>query len=307
MGLGLLGCGGGETPPEPEPAPKNIVELAQATDILSTLVQAVVAADLVVTLKGDGPYTVFAPNDAAFADLPGDTLADLLKAENKDKLADLLTYHVVPGKILAGDLAAGQTPETVLTGAHLVIKKDGAKVTVNGAEVTLADQLATNGVVHIVNAVILNQNIVQKAVATPTLSTLVTAVTAAALGDTLSGAGPFTVFAPSDDAFAFFFLLRNSSIADLLKPENKAELVSLLQYHVISGRVLSTGLEESTTVPTLEGPDDGKKTLTITVADGIVTVGSNSAKVINPDIGVTNGVVHIIDQVLTVPTVLTLV
>jgi len=280
------------------------VDLAQATDSLSTLVQAVVAADLAVTLKGDGPFTVFAPDNDAFAELPDGALADLLKPENKADLADLLLYHVVPGKILAGDLVAGQTPATALADAHLVIKKDGAKVTVNGAEVTTADVLATNGVVHIVNAVILNQNIVQKAVATPILSTLVAAVTAADLGATLSGTGPFTVFAPSNDAFA---ALPAGALDDLLKPENKAELVSLLLYHVISGRVLSTGLAPSTTVPTLEGPDDGKKTLTIIVADGTVTVGSNSATVIAPDVGVTNGVVHIIDKVLTVPTVLTLV
>merc|ERR1712238_562989 len=106
----------------------------------------------------------------------------------------------------------------------------------------------------------------------------------------------------SNDAFA---ALPDGELNRLLEPANKAELVSLLLYHVISGRVLSTDLEPSQTVPTLEGPDDGKKTLTITVDDGIVTVGSNGATVSVPDVGAINGVVHIINKVLAVPTVLT--
>jgi len=102
--------------------------------------QAVVATDLAGTLSGDGPYTVFAPNDAAFADLPEGTLDELLKPENKAELADLLLYHVVPGSIKAGDLAEGQEKATELTGAHLVIIKKDGKVTANDAEVKTADQ-----------------------------------------------------------------------------------------------------------------------------------------------------------------------
>lgn len=132
---------------------KNIVELAAGTESLSTLVTAVKAAGLVDVLSSDGPFTVFAPTNEAFAALPDGVLESLLKPENKDQLTAVLTYHVVAGKVASGDLKEGMKAETVQGEAVTVSLKDGAKV--NGANVAAADVMATNGVVHVIDAVIL--------------------------------------------------------------------------------------------------------------------------------------------------------
>ncbi|WP_268033565.1 fasciclin domain-containing protein [Algoriphagus sp. PAP.12] len=132
----------------------DIVDLAVGTEFLSTLVAAVKAGDLVDVLKGDGPFTVFAPTNEAFAALPAGTLEDLLKPENKEKLVSILTYHVVPGKIMSSDLKNGQTVKTVQGGEISVMLKDG-KAMINNATVTAADIEADNGVVHVIDKVIL--------------------------------------------------------------------------------------------------------------------------------------------------------
>ena len=132
----------------------DIVDLAVSTDFLSTLVAAVTAGDLVSVLKGDGPYTVFAPTDKAFAALPEGTLASLLKPENKDQLVSILTYHVVPGKIMSSDLSNGQKAKTVQGGDVKITIADGT-VMINNANVTSADIQAENGVVHVIDKVIL--------------------------------------------------------------------------------------------------------------------------------------------------------
>lgn len=132
----------------------DIVDLAVSTDFLSTLVAAVKAGDLVEVLKGDGPFTVFAPTNDAFAALPARTVENLLKPENKDKLVAVLTYHVVPGKIMSTDLKNGQKATTVQGSAVTVTLKDG-KAMINDATVTAADIEADNGVVHVIDKVIL--------------------------------------------------------------------------------------------------------------------------------------------------------
>lgn len=132
----------------------DIVDLAESTDFLSTLVAAVKAGDLVDVLKGDGPFTVFAPTNDAFAALPAGTLETLLKPENKDQLVAILTYHVVAGKILSTDLKNGQKATTVQGGEITVTLKDG-KAMINDATVTAADIMADNGVVHVIDKVIL--------------------------------------------------------------------------------------------------------------------------------------------------------
>lgn len=138
---------------EPVEEAKDIVALAAETDILSTLVAAVQAGELVETLQGDGPFTVFAPTNEAFAALPEGTLDNLLLPENKDQLVAILTYHVVAGKVMSTDLSDGMTAATV-NGAEITITTaDGAKV--NGASVVSADIEASNGVVHVIDAVIL--------------------------------------------------------------------------------------------------------------------------------------------------------
>ncbi len=140
--------------PLKEKADKDIVDLAASTDFLSTLVAAVKAGDLVDVLKGDGPFTVFAPTNEAFAKLPAGTLEDLLKPENKAKLVAILTYHVVPGKVMSTDLKDGQKAKTVQGQEISVSLKDG-KAMINNATVTTADIEATNGIVHVIDTVIL--------------------------------------------------------------------------------------------------------------------------------------------------------
>lgn len=132
----------------------DIVELAMSQDFLSTLVAAVKAGDLVETLKGDGPFTVFAPTNDAFAKLPAGTVENLLKPENKAQLVKILTYHVVPGKVMAADLKNGQMPKTVEGSSIKVTLMDG-KAMINNATVTKADVEAENGVVHVIDTVIM--------------------------------------------------------------------------------------------------------------------------------------------------------
>jgi uncharacterized surface protein with fasciclin (FAS1) repeats len=133
---------------------KDIVDLAVGTEALSTLVAAVKAAGLVETLKSAGPFTVFAPTNDAFNALPKGTVATLLKPENKDQLVKILTYHVVSGKVLAGDLSDGQTAATV-EGSKIKVTFSETGVLINDARVVTADVDASNGVVHVIDRVIL--------------------------------------------------------------------------------------------------------------------------------------------------------
>ena len=132
---------------------KDIVDTSVGAGTFTTLVAAVTAAGLVDTLKGEGPFTVFAPSDAAFAALPAGTVEDLLKPENKDKLTALLTYHVIAGKVMAADLTEGMKAATV-NGAEVTITLDGG-AKVNGATISTADIAAKNGVIHVIDAVIM--------------------------------------------------------------------------------------------------------------------------------------------------------
>lgn len=132
---------------------KDLVEVASAAENFSTLVAAVKAADLVGVLQGDGPYTIFAPTDEAFAALPAGTLESLLKPENKDKLTAILTYHVVPAKVLAKDVAAGMVDTA--NGTKLEIAVNDGTVMVQDASVVATDIMAANGVIHVVDKVII--------------------------------------------------------------------------------------------------------------------------------------------------------
>jgi uncharacterized surface protein with fasciclin (FAS1) repeats len=135
-------------------ADKDIIDTAVAAGDFKTLAAAVTAAGLVETLKGEGPFTVFAPTDAAFAKLPAGTVEDLLKPENKDQLTAVLTYHVVPGKVMAADVVKLTEAKTV-NGAMVAVKVEGDKVMINDATVTGADVAASNGVIHVIDTVIL--------------------------------------------------------------------------------------------------------------------------------------------------------
>jgi uncharacterized surface protein with fasciclin (FAS1) repeats len=135
-------------------APADIVDTAVAAGSFNTLATALKAAGLVETLKGPGPFTVFAPTDEAFAKLPAGTLESLLKPENKAKLAGILTYHVVAGKVMAADVVALTSAKTV-NGQSVTVAVDGGKVKVDGANVVKTDIAASNGVIHVIDAVIL--------------------------------------------------------------------------------------------------------------------------------------------------------
>ncbi|MCL6260144.1 fasciclin domain-containing protein [Aquiflexum sp. TKW24L] len=138
----------------PVEAPKTVVDIAVGSPDHTTLVAAVTAAGLVETLSGTGPFTIFAPTNAAFAALPAGTVDNLLKPESKDKLTSVLTYHVVSGNVMAADLSDGQVVKT-LNGQDLKVSIKDGKVTINGAAVTAADLAGSNGVIHVVDAVLL--------------------------------------------------------------------------------------------------------------------------------------------------------
>ena len=135
-------------------AEKDIVDTAVAAGQFETLAAALTAAGLVDTLKGPGPFTVFAPTDEAFAALPAGTVEDLLKPENKDQLIAILTYHVVAGEVMAADVVEMTEAETV-NGAMVEVKVDGSNVMINNAEVTTTDIEASNGVIHVIDTVLL--------------------------------------------------------------------------------------------------------------------------------------------------------
>src|SRR5688500_384525 len=137
-----------------ETAKKDVVDTAVAAGSFKTLAAALKAAGLVDTLKGDGPFTVFAPTDEAFAKLPKGTVEDLLKPENKDKLVKILTYHVVSGKVMAADVVKMDSAKTV-QGSSLTIKSADGKVMVDGAQVTKTDIAASNGVIHVIDSVVM--------------------------------------------------------------------------------------------------------------------------------------------------------
>ena len=201
--------------------PQDIVDIAIADGRFTTLVAAVQAAGLVDTLKSAGPFTVFAPTDEAFAKLPPGTVESLLLPENLETLKQILLYHVVPGKLMAADVVQLSFAYTAAGLPVRIQVKDG-KVFINDAQVIITDIQASNGVIHVIDCVLLPpKDIVDTAIADGRFTTLVAAVQAAGLVDTLKSAGPFTVFAPTDEAFAY---LPAGTVEELLKPENLEQL-----------------------------------------------------------------------------------
>jgi transforming growth factor-beta-induced protein len=286
----------------------NIVETAVAAGSFETLVAAVQAAGLVDTLSGEGPFTVFAPTDEAFAALPEGLVAALL--EDTDTLAQILTYHVVAGQVLAADVV-GLTEATSVQGDTIDITVSDAGVMVDGANVVTTDILTSNGVIHVIDAVILPEGIVlpehgmmeeateeemseeamggtivDVAAEAGTFTTLLAAAEAAGLVDTLNSDGPFTVFAPTDDAFA---ALPEGTVEGLLADPDA--LRAILLYHVVAGDVRAADVVNLTSATTVNGAD-----VSIEVVDGQVLVGG--ATVVAADVEASNGVIHVIDAVL---------
>ena len=272
--------------PEPtaEPEAMDLVDTAVANGSFTTLAELLQAAGLVDALKADGPFTVFAPTDEAFAKLPEGTVEGLLKPENIEQLKAILLYHVVEGKVMAADVA-GIASATALSGKDLAVKVDMGNVYINESKVVLADVEASNGVIHVIDAVLLPpaelSDIVDTAVADGRLTTLAAALQAASLVETLKGEGPFTVFAPTDDAFA---KLPAGTVENLLKPENLEQLKSIPLYHVVAGKVMAADVVSLTSADAVSGAQ-----ISIKVQDGKVYL-NDTIQVIITDIETSYGV-----------------
>ncbi len=297
----LAACAPASTPEptqEPEVVPteepmeetQTIVDIAVADGRFQTLVAALGAADLVGTLSGEGPFTVFAPTDEAFAKLPEGTVEALLN--DIPALTDILLYHVVSGEVLAEQVVTLEEAQTAL-GENVSIRVEDGNVYINDSMVIITDIVADNGVIHVIDSVLLPPaeeeslgSIVDIAVADGRFQTLVAAVQAAGLAETLSGEGPFTVFAPTDDAFA---KLPEGTVEALLA--DIPTLTDILLYHVLSGEVLAEEVISLNSAKALN-----EKFVEIEVMDGMVYV--NDAQVIITDIQADNGVIHVIDTVL---------
>jgi len=270
----------------------DIVDTAVADGRFATLVAAVEAAGLMDALKGEGPFTVFAPTDEAFAAMPEGTVEALLA--DIPTLTDILLYHVVEGKVMAADVVELNQAMT-LNGQYVDIAVEDGKVMIDGAEVILTDIETSNGVIHVIDAVILpeSRDIVDIAVEDGRFTTLVAAVQAVDLVDTLKGEGPFTVFAPTNEAFA---ALPEGTVDALLA--DIPALTDILLYHVVPGKVMAAdvlGLDGESAETALAG-----QSISIAI-DGESVILNDNVNVVITDIEASNGVIHVIDAVLLPP------
>ena len=338
----------------------DIPTVASSTGVHGVLVDAVIQAGLLATLSGEGPYTVFAPTDQAFTDA-GISLSDFDGEEGAAALANVLAYHVTTGSVLSGDLSDGQMV-TMLNQQQVRIGVTSAGVLINDATVTLADVAASNGVIHVIDKVLLppeevegeicynsethtivagadqatceaytylnntemnNQtytgcyntvthqitnvteavcgahmwtaavDIATTAAATSIHDSLVAALGVAGLVDTLTGDDAYTVFAPTDEAFA----AAGINLDDFTTEEEIEALANILLYHVVAGEIASTDLVDGANTVTAANGDE----LTVTVSEGAVTVGAEGATVVLADVPASNGVIHVIDKVIMPP------
>ncbi|WP_299708979.1 fasciclin domain-containing protein [uncultured Tenacibaculum sp.] len=289
----------------------DIVQIASADNNLSILVQALQRADLVSALQADGPFTVFAPTNAAFQALL-DSKAEWSSLDDVpvDVLRNVLLYHVVQGKALAQSLTNGQTLTTLSQGTITIDLSSGTRF-VTGAEQSVSGDTfnieASNGVIHTVNEVFLPgkiQDIVDLGVSTPDLSSLVAALERADLVSALQADGPFTVFAPTNAAFQA--LLDSNMDWNSLDDIPVDVLKNVLLFHVISGKVESGDLSDTYVNTLAVGPNDEPLSLQVEVTGGIEFNGDSKPVENLINISATNGVVHVIDKVMLPPNVVTL-
>ncbi|WP_297088759.1 fasciclin domain-containing protein [uncultured Draconibacterium sp.] len=269
----------------------TIADIAVANSEFSILVEALMKADLVGAVADDeAELTVFAPTNDAFAALLSDLGASSLDDIPVETLTDILLYHVIGSKAMSTDLSSGYFPTlSTFSGNNvsMYITVDNGVYINKNTMVTAPDIAADNGVIHVVDKVILPPSVVNIAIDNDNFTTLVSAVVKAGLVDALSGAGPFTVFAPTNDAFAdLFAALEISEIEDL----TAEQLTPILTYHVVQGNVLSTDLSAGTV-----GTLNAEKSISIDLSSGVKI---NDSNVIAADIQAANGVVHVIDKVL---------
>jgi len=267
----------------------TIVDVASKAGGFETLLTAAKAAGLVEALSGDGPITVLAPTDEAFSKLPAGTVGMLLEPENRGLLTQILTYHVIPGRVNSGTVKALDNAATLL-GQRIDIEAGHAGITIDGAKVVKADIGASNGVIHVIDTVLMpaTDDIVETAADAGTFNTLLAAAKAAGLAEVLGSEGPFTVFAPTDEAFA---ALPEGTVESLLEPQNRDKLASILKYHVVEGRLYADAALEAGDAQTALG-----ESVRIKKSWGGVKI--NDSKVVSADIEASNGVIHVIDTVL---------
>jgi len=302
---GLAACGDSSNEPDAttdentntDTQALSIAETAAADGRFGTLVAALEQAELVDVFAGEGTFTVFAPTDDAFAALPEGLLETLLQDENKALLQDILKYHVLGSVVRAGDIADGRTWAASLQGDNIVIDLADGAVKLWNANVIITDIECSNGVIHVLDAVITPPaTIAEKAVANPDFSTLVTALEKAELVDALNGDDALTVFAPTNDAFA---ALDQDQLAAIL--DNVPLLTQILTSHVVAGTIMSTDIATGATpVDTLSGA----KALVVNDANG-VHIGN--ATVAQADIEASNGVIHVLSDVIVVLNTIALV
>lgn len=268
----------------------TVVDVIVNSEVHNTLEAAVIAAELVGTLSGPGPFTVFAPTDVAFDMLPAGTL-DALLADPNGLLTEILFYHVTDGAVTSDLLEDGQEVVT-LQGQTVTVTISEGLVFINDAQVIIADIIADNGVVHVIDMVLVPQEPVEFSVWDVIVGsedhiTLEAAILAAGLDTDLDFPGTYTVFAPTDDAFAAL----PAGTVDALLADPNGLLTEILLYHVVGSVALSSSLEDGQEIVSLNGAS-----VTVTInADGVFI---NDAEVIIADIETDNGVVHVIDAVL---------
>ena len=288
----VTGCGGGDD------HHGNVVQVAQSDSRFSILVEAVQAAGLTDTLTAPGPYTVFAPTNDAFSALLGElgVTKDQLLA-NKPLLTAVLKYHVVAGQVPSSAVPLGKAINPVGGGFFKIDKVGTSLVITDGrnrtSKIVQADIAASNGVIHAIDKVLLpaDKTIVQTAIANPDFSILAEAVTAAGLVDTLNAPGPYTVFAPTNAAFASLLTELGVTKAQLLA--NTALLTKVLTYHVVPGLVLKVDVPINTPIKTVEG-----ETLTVGPTLAITDQRGRQSNIVATDVLASNGVIHVLDKVI---------
>lgn len=287
LALSLSACDDDDSPTRVQDGPGTIVAVAEQAGSFNTLLAALDAAGLTGALEGTGPFTVFAPTDDAFSAIDSQVLSDLLA--DTELLTAVLTYHVVPGRFTASDVLGLDSAPT-LNGKAVSISTADGMVRVDNATVTATDIEADNGIIHVIDRVILPesiQDIVQVAQEAGSFNTLLAAVEAAGLTSVLKGEGPFTVFAPTDEAFA---QIPQADLQALL--EDPDALAAVLTYHVVPGDLRAADVLARNTLTTVNGADaaislDAQGTPRID--DAVITV---------TDIDAKNGVIHVIDRVI---------
>lgn len=287
----LAACGGSDDAP-------STLGVAQSAPEFSTLVAAVDAAGLSDTLNGPGPVTVFAPTNAAFAALLAELgISQQALLADKPLLAAVLGYHVLPAKLERAQVAPGQPITTVQGGIFKIDAVGGALVVTDGrnrtARITATDLQARNGVVHVVDRVLLpaDKTVLQTAQSLSGFGILVDAVQAAGLSGALSGPGPFTVFAPTDAAFAALLVELGISREALLA--DRALLTRVLGYHVLPARVLKAQVPVGSPITTLQG-----ETFSVDATLSITDQRGRRASITGTDVLASNGVIHVVDRVI---------